>query len=92
MHETTSKLASWNVGPEYDGPHKPRLLRALTELGYSRESNSLAVVGSQEIASSIWVGSRGRLSIESETYVGLVVAGQESEILELRNVYERSVA
>ena len=52
----------------------------------------MAVAGSQEILSSTWAGPRGRLSVESETYMGLVVAGPESNILELRNVYERSVA
>ncbi len=92
MFEFNTQLASWNVGPEYDGPHTSTLRHALAELGYAQESHSMAVAGSQEILSSTWSGSRGRLSIESETYTGLVVTGPESNILELRHVYERSVA
>ena len=92
MTERNLTSISWNVGPEYEGPHIHRLLEALKELGYVRENQSHGVAGSQQVLSSEWTGPHGQLQIDAETYIGLVVTGSELNILELRRVYERPVA
>jgi len=81
-------LSSWVVGPEYSGPHFAKLGAALRKLGYAPSQPHTVVGGSQEITSWVAIGTRSHLLIEAETYCGLVVSGLDSDVEDLRHVYE----
>ncbi|THC39425.1 hypothetical protein [Massilia sp. Mn16-1_5] len=81
----------WVVGDEYDEAAFARLKRALGDLQYSVRDHWNGVAGSQEIQHWTAVGSRGQLTIESETYVGLSVEGLSSLIADLKVQYEQTL-
>jgi hypothetical protein len=78
----------WVVGDEYDEVAFARLKRALGNLQYFVHDQWNGVAGSQEIHHWTAVGPNGRLTIESETYVGLSVEGFSSLIADLQAQYE----
>jgi hypothetical protein len=72
MNTGRTKIA---LGDEYDGALKSALLRVLAKNNAQGIGESWGVGGSQEIESLI-VGLGGhRVTIETETYVGLTISG-----------------
>lgn len=81
----------WVVGDEYDEVAFARLKQALSDLQYSIRDQWSGVAGSQDIHHWTAVGPRGKLTIESETYVGLSVEGLSSLIADLQAKYEQTI-
>jgi hypothetical protein len=66
------------LGDEYDDALREALVAVLRELGGYSESHEWGVGGSQEIE-NLEVDVRGqRVVVESETYVGLSITGEDS--------------
>ena len=81
-------VEKWMVSTDQNAESFVRLANALRVLGYKLGSNWSAVAGSQDI--SHWEASNdyGTLSIESETYSGLMVSGSADLVLKLRQAFE----
>lgn len=85
------ELKIWVVGDEYEEAAFARLKRALGELKYCFQDQWEGVAGSQDVRHWTVVGPGGKLTIESETYVGLSVEGPRSLIADLQARYEQAV-
>ena len=81
----------WVVGDEYDKVAFARLKQVLSDLHYSIHDQWNGVAGSQDIHHWTAVGRGGRLTIESETYVGLSIEGPSSLVADLQVQYERII-
>ena len=78
---------TWVVGNEYDEAAFGRLKRTLAHLGYAVRDQGNAIGGSQELDRWTAEGPRGRLAIESETYIGLSVQGPAALVADLKAQY-----
>ena len=79
----------WIVGSEYDEKLFQALKSSLVALGFMLDSKWDAIVGSQDITSWKLVNSKGELTIESETYIGLSVTGTASLVQELKQQFSK---
>ena len=84
------QVRKWIGGDEYDEVAFACLKRALSELHYFIRDQWDGVTGSQDIHRWTAVGPSGRLTIESETYVGLSVEGLSSLVADLQAQYVRT--
>ena len=78
----------WRVSAEYDHSAFDRLKRALTSLGYSIVPKLYGVAGSQEVSTYEATNASGVVTVESETYIGLTVAGAAMALYELKLRYD----
>lgn len=70
-----------NLGPEWDDATRAALKRALESLDATTSGTSWGVGGSQELETSeVFVGG-SVVVVESETYIGLTITG-ENELVE----------
>jgi hypothetical protein len=74
----------WIVGAEYDVGLFDRLGAILRSLGYQLDSKSYGIGGSQEISQWIASGPKGKLIIETETFIGLSISGPNGLVNEIR--------
>jgi hypothetical protein len=82
-----TKPARWVIGPEHDSALQRNLQAALRSLGYSSAESSWSLAGSQEISTLVVRGPDGVLTVEAETYIGLVVEGSRDLVEALRAAY-----
>ena len=66
------------IGSETDDDLRRRLKAALKRLDARREFNWWGLGGSQEIAQERYQVLGGRLTVETETYVGITLSGEEA--------------
>ena len=86
---TTPDLKSVRLGDEYDQPLRELLIAVLRTMGGVIDQTSFGVAGSQALE-RIWVtvtsnGRVDRIAIESETYVGLTIAGRAELVDSIRD-------
>lgn len=86
MNET-----QWVVGREFDEAVYRRLGATLRAYGYTVDSESWGVAGSQELSTWKVSGPRGALVVEAETYIGLTVTGSAPLIDELKQAFNDGV-
>ena len=72
--------ASVILGPEYDEALQVALLAVLRSMGAEFEPENWALAGSQEVVTRIARVTGKSLKIESETYIGLSLSGDEDMI------------
>jgi hypothetical protein len=86
----SSNQVTVTLGPEYDAATRTALRSVLLELAASDGTTNWAVAGSQEIESTeVSVGGR-KLLVESETYMGLNIIGDQDLVdTVLQRVLER---
>lgn len=84
------KNERWTIGSEFDSPLVGDVRRLLLVLGYAEDSHWTGVAGSQDIAHWEYVGSKGRLILEAETYIGLTLVGPENLVIEVREAFQTS--
>lgn len=65
------------LGPEHDEATREALRSALASLNATSAGTSWGVGGSQEIETSQVLVGGSPLTIESETYIGLTITGEE---------------
>ena len=85
-------LEQWSVGPEHDDALFARLVASLRARDYELGSEWAAVAGSQDISHWEVSNAFGTLTVESETYTGLMVSGSAELIEQLRNTFEATSA
>jgi hypothetical protein len=72
------------LGPEYDRDTRESLKEVLAELGGNVSFHHRGVAGSQELEdASVLINGR-QLLIESETYIGLSITGDEDLVTAVR--------
>lgn len=81
----------WIVGREFDEALHRRLGATLRACGYTVDSKSWGVAGSQELSTWKVSGPRGELLVEAETYIGLSVTGASPLIDELKDAFAGNV-
>jgi hypothetical protein len=65
------------VGDEFDDKLKARLVELLKGMGGSFSNSSSAIAGSQEIAKVLVTLGSQQIEIESETFIGLSISGDQ---------------
>jgi len=83
-------VEKWVVGPEYDDALLARLKKVLQQLGYKSQDKWHGVGGSQDIWHWEVVSEGEVLIIESETYMGLSVAGSADRISILQDRFSQA--
>lgn len=78
------KEEQWIVGAEYDDVAFVALGTSLRTLGYTLDTKSWGMGGSQEISTWLIRGPKGKLKIEAETYISLSVSGAADLVHEVR--------
>jgi len=78
----------WVVGPEYDESLFGKLGDALRNQGFKLIDKWWGVGGSQEVNQWTVSSPAGKLTIESETYIGLTVEGPTELVENVRCVFE----
>lgn len=81
----------WLVGPEHDQSLRDQLRSALIRSGFSISSTSCGVSGSQEVARWQATKPEGSLSVEAETYIGLIVEGPVRLVQQAKAEFERCI-
>ncbi|MBB3461397.1 hypothetical protein [Rhizobium sp. BK377] len=71
------------LGPEYDQQLRATVMDVMRQLGASVESRNRSVAGSQEIETVQARLAGQEITIESETYIGLSITGDEHTINEI---------
>jgi hypothetical protein len=86
MIKTATGNKTTVLGPEHDRPLLEALKDVLRELGGQASSPTWGLVGSQEIQTAT-VDIDGReLVVESETYVGLSISGEQALVDEVSDL------
>lgn len=73
------------LGPEYDDALREALKQVLRGMGATLEDDTWAVAGSQELDSMVCVVEGQRVKVESETYIGLSLAGPAGLVERIRD-------
>lgn len=81
---------TWVAGAETDAGLLPRLRVALRALGYELGEHWFGAAGSQQISHWEVQPLRGRLRVEVETYMGVMVEGPSDLVSEVRAVFSSS--
>ncbi|MBB3308550.1 hypothetical protein FHT78_000279 [Rhizobium sp. BK196] len=71
------------LGPEYDQQLRATVMDVMRQLGASVESRNRSVAGSQEIETVQARLAGQEITVESETYIGLSITGNEHTINEI---------
>jgi hypothetical protein len=86
VNETETRIA----GPEYSQVTFGVVREVLIEVGYSVKSKWNGIVGSQEIFHWEFVGPKGTLVIETETYIGMSISGPIELVHEVKTAFENT--
>lgn len=81
----------WLVGAEHDQLLFAQLGDVLRALGYHLDDDWYGIAGSQEISHWVVSGPGGSLTVEAETYVGLVVAGPVELVTALKQRFSAAL-
>jgi len=79
----------WTVGPEHEDTLYENLGEALQKQGFDLTDKWFGMAGSQDISRWIVKSNEGRLTIESETYIGLTVKGSKILIEKVKNEFNK---
>jgi len=71
------------LGPEYDEKLRGALLQLLKEMGGTPINRDWAIGGSQELEMLEVALAGDTVLIESETYIGLSITGDETQVVEI---------
>ena len=76
-------VAELHVGAEHDKGARQRLKNALRRAGAKRVSSGWRLFGSQEISDATFSIGDARLRVQSETYIGITVSGDDEAVAAL---------
>jgi hypothetical protein len=78
----------WNIGPENDRELVEKVRRLLKDIGYKEADSWNGIGGSQKITHIEYLGHGGRLTLETETYIGLTLQGPAGLVASIREKFE----
>ena len=71
------------LGDEYDDDLRDRLCQLLKSMGGKVVHNDWALGGSQVLETLEVALPDGNIAVEAETYIGLSISGEETQVIEL---------
>lgn len=81
---------SKNIGDEFDDIVWASLLNAINKMGGKMQKSSWGHAGSQELSTKIFEIAGYTITIEEETYMGMIIRGDKNIVEQICKYIEKS--